>query len=493
MSFDYGFDDSLPDASGPGLAGQPGSEADDTPQPNAIEHDRWSDGIAARYMYSNRYAKSRAERYFRRQGDIQGSAATSAESLLADAFSLFFSSSPLLNEQCSDKHKLEYFRSLLDTGDIIAQRQSTKYKTSRSLAAASAITEAYLDYVEDKNPQNPSGGGTQEKHWSEQADESGDSGASLEMDDVADKAAEAVDQQLDEIDDVANQFFPGDGHQECGYDSIDSDSLYKTFSRIRSEPQLHDIAKYAGKYIQLAKSTRKSKSPYGAEDRNGIKLGKNPLHLTISEKGRASNSRMRLDLMRRMAENQAIVRNVHGYDSMGKGPIVVVLDESGSMTGRPIIHAKAIAMTFAWIARKQRRWCCMVSYEGGGRTKTLSLGTGAWNQSDMCDYLEEFLCGGGYVDLPIRELPDQIYPTLGAPKGKTDVIMISDGEYNLDNIDSSHIDRFNSWRKSEQATVTSICIRSRRADVLKSVSDTVHIIPELSESSKEIGSALASV
>jgi uncharacterized protein with von Willebrand factor type A (vWA) domain len=493
MSFNYGFDDDLTSVSGDGNSIN-GSEPD-APQLNAIEHDRWSEGVAARFLHNNPYLKSRVSRQLGTHAQYQDNRQEQLEQLFSDSFSLFFSGQPAINESCDDSQKLKFFSELMETSDIQAQRQSTKYKTSRSLAAANAIVDAYGDYLgATRQSQQPSGGAS-DKHWSEQSDDSQSSGGddSLALEDAVNKATETIDKELDELDDVANQFFPGDGHQECSDESVDNAALYKTFQRIRKSGKLHDIAKYAGKYIQLAKSTRKNKSPHGCEDRNGIKFGKKPTHLTISELGKARNPKMRLDLMRRMVDNKAVVRNIHGYDSMGKGPIVVVLDESGSMFGSPIVHAKAIAMTFAWIAKKQRRWCCMVSYEGGGRTRKLSLGTGKWDQQAMCDYLEEFLCGGGYVDLPIRELPNEIYPTLGAPKGKTDVIMISDGEYSLSNIETDHINRFNKWRKSEGASVTSICIASRNAEVLASVSDVVHVVPELSEDNSKIGKAFASV
>lgn len=493
MSFnDYGFDDALPDSAGGGFNGAGGSE-EEAPQLNAIEHDRWATGIAERYLYNNSYTSTRLKREMR-DDKFGESQLEQAEQLFADSFSAFFGDNPRLNESCSDKRKLEFFKELLDTSEIQAQRRSTKYKTSRSLAAATTVAESFIKYINQEHKPSQSKQSAPDAHWSEQEEEEQSGGGDpLAMQEKIDDVSAQIEKDLDELDDLSNQFFPGDGHQECGNETTDSTELFDTFKRVRQSSMLHDIAKYAGKYIQLAKSSRKNKSPHGNEDRDGIKFGKRPTHLTISELGKARNPKMRLDLMRRMVENKAVVRNIHGYDTLGKGPIVVVLDESGSMSGRPIVHAKAIAMTFAWIARKQRRWCCMVSYEGGGRTKTLTLGTSKWDQSAMCEYLETFLCGGGYVDLPIRELPLDIYPGLGAPKGKTDVIMISDGEYSLSNIDTEHIDRFNKWRKNEKANVTSICIRSHNADVLESVSDTVHLISELSEDSAAVGSAFASV
>jgi len=56
------------------------------------------------------------------------------------------------------------------------------------------------------------------------------------------------------------------------------------------------------------------------------------------------------------AEHQALCREHHAVEPAGKGPVIAVVDESGSMQGAKAETAKALALALAWVARRQRRW-----------------------------------------------------------------------------------------------------------------------------------------
>jgi len=85
------------------------------------------------------------------------------------------------------------------------------------------------------------------------------------------------------------------------------------------------------------------------------------------ELARLADPEFELDALRRIVERQALCREHHAIEPVGKGPIIVVLDESGSMDGEKCHTAKALALALAWIARQQRRWC--------GRRRGLTPGT----------------------------------------------------------------------------------------------------------------------
>jgi uncharacterized protein with von Willebrand factor type A (vWA) domain len=53
--------------------------------------------------------------------------------------------------------------------------------------------------------------------------------------------------------------------------------------------------------------------------------------------------------------NKLLLYSLHGNEEKGKGPVVVCLDGSSSMMGDKEIWAKALALTFFEIARRQRR------------------------------------------------------------------------------------------------------------------------------------------
>src|SRR6185295_8006150 len=105
---------------------------------------------------------------------------------------------------------------------------------------------------------------------------------------------------------------------------------------------------------------------------------------------KVTTSPFELEALRRLVERQLMSREHNASEPVGKGPIVVVLDESGSMAGEPIHSAKAIALALAWIARQQNRWCALVAYSGDSGERLLPLPPGRWNDETLADWLSAF-------------------------------------------------------------------------------------------------------
>ena len=76
---------------------------------------------------------------------------------------------------------------------------------------------------------------------------------------------------------------------------------------------------------------------------------------------------------------------------VGKGPIIITIDESGSMQGEKAHTAKALALALAWIARQQNRWCALIAYSGDSGERLLALPPRRWNESALADWLTAFI------------------------------------------------------------------------------------------------------
>src|SRR4029077_15252746 len=134
---------------------------------------------------------------------------------------------------------------------------------------------------------------------------------------------------------------------------------------------------------------------------------------------------LELDTLRRLVERQCMMRDMRSSEPVGKGPIVVSVDESGSMAGDKAHTAKALALAMAWVARMQKRWCALVAYSGDSGERLLPLPPGKWDEIALLEWLAAFIGCGSTIDVPVRELPDY-YAQLRAPKGKTDVLFLTD-------------------------------------------------------------------
>lgn len=116
-----------------------------------------------------------------------------------------------------------------------------------------------------------------------------------------------------------------------------------------------------------------------------------------------------------------------------RGPILVVIDTSGSMSGTPEIIAKALTLQAAKIAHAEKRACYLYAFGGQGQRIEHDL---KFTQ-DGIEKLLEFLgysFGGGNdietIEYAVKRLEQEQWK-------KADVMIVSDGEWTA----SSHIEQ----------------------------------------------------
>jgi len=156
------------------------------------------------------------------------------------------------------------------------------------------------------------------------------------------------------------------------------------------------------------------------------------------------------------------------------------------MEGSRAHAAKALALALAWIARRQRRWVGLLAYSGDSGERLLALPPGRWNELALCDWLAAFIGRGSELDVPLRELP-RVYREIGAPTGKTDIVMITDCRCR---IPVPVRETFNAWKKSVTARVLTLVIGDNPGD-LEHVSDEVFRVCVLDPMSDPVGLVLS--
>jgi uncharacterized protein with von Willebrand factor type A (vWA) domain len=163
-------------------------------------------------------------------------------------------------------------------------------------------------------------------------------------------------------------------------------------------------------------------------------------------------------------------REYEGVEKQAKGPIVVCVDESGSMRGDRVCNAKAFALAMAWIARHQQRWICLIGYSGGTTGNLLVMPPNKWDEAALIQWLVHFYGGGTTMDVPLVELPKTYWEQIGAPRGKTDLVLITDA---IVNVPTDMRNQFLDWKAEEKVTVFSLIVGSSHAGDLADVSDQV--------------------
>jgi uncharacterized protein with von Willebrand factor type A (vWA) domain len=180
---------------------------------------------------------------------------------------------------------------------------------------------------------------------------------------ACEKASQAVDEMRETMEGLAEIGFksiPGTGTGFGGEMPAKSRALA---TRLRSDARLRQIALLAGRFKRIAASKRRSRVRHGADEIADIEQGADLARLLPSELVKLTHRTLRAAFMRSLIEREAMQYQLVGNEPLGKGPLVVLLDKSGSMDGPRDIWATALALALLETARRDRRMFAILAFD----------------------------------------------------------------------------------------------------------------------------------
>jgi len=401
---------------------------------------------------------------------------------IADFHCAAFDPEPMLNEDCKDAARHEFLRQLLDTSEYQSLHCSTALSEIASEIAATAFAEQFANLEKKREDRKKEEGckvgiGKKRKPVDDEMEELVAVGAACK------EAAEEVG----ELEDCVEAMGMGEG--KAG--TICSATIAQMFQRVRGNPTLKKICELAGKFRHHAQSKQRKKTVHGMDDIVGVEIGGDLGKALPYELAKLAIPEFELDTLRRIVERQLLQRQYQSLEPVAKGPIILAIDESGSMEGNKVCTAKAIGLALAWIARQQNRWCGLIAYSGschdGPNQRLLSLPPNHWDEEKLMDWLCAFIGDGSSIDVPVREMP-RMYKELKAPVGETDVIFITDAECHIpDDMQTT----FNEWKKEVKARLITLVIGCEDGGSLANISDELHCVGTLSLDEKGVDRILS--
>ena len=391
----------------------------------------------------------------------------------ADFFTVAFDPDPQLAASCTDRRRHQFVAQLLDTPEYHALHAATRLDDTASGIAATHFAEQFAQLKKEDTKDHAGGaaGGP--------GDSLGEEMATLR---AVGRAVAEAGKEVGELHEATAALGMGPGSPG----SNDPRAVAELFRRVRGDPALRRICELAGRFRRVAQSKQRMKATHGLDDVVGVEPGGDIGRLLPAELAKLMVPELELDTLRRIADREALCREHHAVEPAGKGPVVIALDESGSMDGAKIHTAKALALALAWVARQQRRWCALVAYSGDSGERLLPLPPGRWDESRLVDWLSAFIGHGSDIDVPVREMP-QMYRELKAPTGVTDLVFVTDARCRLP---AEIKNRFLEWKRAAQARLVTLVIDNQPGD-LAHVSDEVHTVRSLSPDSDAVGRVLS--
>lgn len=155
-------------------------------------------------------------------------------------------------------------------------------------------------------------------------------------------------------------------------------------------------------------------------------------------------------------------------NNLGKGPVVMYIDVSGSMSGEPELWSKAIAFVIAEEALKQKRkvW---ISLFDTRVDQTVELRPGDNNLRTLLDFVGAWTLGGGTsFNAVLSHAVDK-----GCKDQRADVLMITDGHSDVNENLKRRVKAFKTNTGTQWSTV---CINTDVPDVCREFSDDVYSV-----------------
>lgn len=351
--------------------------------------------------------------------------------------------------------RAKWYESLIKSDDFKAARAMTVGDMTMAEIGAESVCQSWMEYKATVTQDDLDGKESVAR--------------TIDLAGSAAKAAAKASQQVNE----ASSMGLGIGLDGQADNQIDPAAAAKLFKMMRNDPRLKKIMEIAGKMRQVLYAKQGAKLHRGAEEVVDICLSGDLRRIFPSEIAKL-DSPLHDMMLQKILSKQALSRKMASIRPVAKGPVVVYLDESGSMTASAsrdpldsrLANGKAMCLTMARLAMMQKRWCMLVGYSDDHVGNVCVLKPGEWDTNALMAWVQHFYSGGTTLDCPLESGPfgytqddgtvvPSYWDLYDVPRGKTDVILISDG---LVDISDQMKFRFNDWKKRENVKCYSIII-----------------------------------
>lgn len=237
------------------------------------------------------------------------------------------------------------------------------------------------------------------------------------------KAVEAVEQLRDALDGFEHVGF---GTSLLGTPGSDEPAR-SLAAQLRDDARLRRIAKLAGRFRRIAGGKRRSRVDHGADEIVDVEQGADLPRLLPLELAQLVHPRTKLLALRSLLESACLQYRLEGRETLGKGPLVVAIDKSGSMEGDKDVWATAVALALLDVARAEKRAFALLCFDAKVKHESIVL------PGDLLPEAALFVAadGGTDIDRVVTRGLEIITRRPGALRA-ADIVLITDGASGAD-------------------------------------------------------------
>ncbi|MGB9791693.1 MAG: VWA domain-containing protein [Thermacetogeniaceae bacterium] len=238
--------------------------------------------------------------------------------------------------------------------------------------------------------------------------------------------------------------------------------------RLAGSRKLRDIMKLAGRFTRIVLQKRRSKIKQEPTELVEIETGGDLSRVLPGELVSLADPVRRMDFYRRFAEKKLLQYRLDARAPHGRGPLVVCVDESGSMAGEKEIWAKAVALAGFMLAAKEKRGYALIhfGYKWEIRVDRFPNPRKA-SPAEVLSAVEHFFGGGTDFETPLEKALEILEES---PFKYGDIIFITDA---ICWVSDTFMEKFNKVKQQKEFSVFSILVEKGMEESVKPFSDMV--------------------
>jgi len=256
-------------------------------------------------------------------------------------------------------------------------------------------------------------------------------------------------------------------------------NLEKYAKLIEKNEDLREILKIIGRIELEYGIKRQSISPMGRSEVHSITLSNDISRMLPMEAVKFHHPLLRKKLYADFTEGKLLTYNLRGKNwtdgppkKKEQGPVVALVDTSGSMQGTPEVVAKSVILALTKKMIKQERDVKVILFSGRNTTDEIELTSKKKMATEFLKFLQGTFGGGTDFNTALKSGLESLKQP--AFKG-ADLLFITDGDSVIS--DQSLINEWKTVKEEQEARVFSMIIDNRSAGGLSPISDYTYFIP----------------
>jgi len=296
----------------------------------------------------------------------------------------------------------------------------------------------------------------------------------LKREDIISNALQSALKAVSDVSNALNAFGWGDETGTAGKGGSLTDKI-QLAKRVSDQEKLINIAKIAGRMKLIATQKQRSKTQEYATEIYSVETGNDLSRILPSEL-----VKLAIPCLRPLFASYYCERNLLQYacasqEKLGRGPLVICLDSSGSMSGFREEWSKGVAIALLTIAQKQKRTCRILHFTADIE-RVDDFPKGVFTPQKLIASMEAFYGGGTCWDKALNSALQIIEQEKEFKQA--DIILITDGDCD---VDDHWLQEFKAKQKQLEFSTFGVLIGNNNTTRLGEILDKVITISNLND------------